>query len=224
MRPGPLLRAAEAVQAASEPRLEAAGRFAARPVRLGAAAAPAGSGLLRVAAPRPAGRSALRAAAVGRAGSGRSLEAGRFAEQRPAVLLAAAAAPAGFGRRRAAARFAGRPVPQAAGAAPAGSVQLREAPHEAAHRVGSAPARVAREAFDRAGFAPRRAAAHPGAAVVAERAARWRVPVGREVRWRLAGVAGQALRAAARLELGAGRGAACRLPGAERLAQGAFRR
>jgi hypothetical protein len=92
-----------------------------------------------------------------------------------------------------------------------------EAPREAAYQEGSAPARVAHEEPDRAAFAPWQAARRDEA-VVAERAARWRAPAGREVHWRLADVAGPA-RQEARPERGAGRLAAfpSRLAGTERL-------
>ena len=216
---------------------EAGWRPAGRPVALlrAAAAGRVGSGPLPEAAGwRPAGRPvALRAVAAGRVGSaGRLQAAGWRPAGRPVALRAAAAGRVGSGRRREAAgwRPAERPALRAAAAGPAGSVQLREVPREAVDREGFAPARVAREGLDRVAFAPRREAAPPGAAVVVEQAARWRAPGGREVRWRRVDVAaGQALRAPARLELGAGRGAVCRLPGAERLAaerlaQGAWRR
>ncbi len=179
-------------------------------------------------------------AAVGPAELARSLAEGHLAA-RQALPAAVAADPWGSARWRAARRsgvahhsgalpvagVADWPAPErrraashgAAGPAVPAQARARGAPD----RAKSAPQEEVHEAPGRAAFA-RQAAARPGAAVVAERAARWRAPVGREVRWRLAGVAGQALRAAARLELGAGRGAACRLPGAERLAQGAFRR
>jgi hypothetical protein len=202
----PALRAAAAGRAGSGPRLEAAvQRPAGQPALRAAAAGRAGSGPREAAARRPAGQPALRVAAVGRAESGRPREAA--AARRPA----------------------GQPALRAEAVGRAESGQSPEVPHEAVHREGSAPAWVAREVSDRAAFAPRRAAAHPDAAVVAERAARWRVLVGREARWRRADVAGQAHLepahlAPAHLGPGAGRVAACRPPGAERLVQGACRR
>jgi len=64
---------------------------------------------------------------------------------------------------------------------------------EAVDRLGSVPALAeSREAVDRAAFAPRRAAERQASAAVVVRAARRPAHVGREVRWRLAAVAGQA--------------------------------
>jgi hypothetical protein len=200
------MRAATAAPAGSG-RLPAAECFAGPQVLRAAAAGPAGSGRLP-AVGRFAGPQALRAAAAGPAGSGRLPAVGRFAG--PRAVRAAAAAPAGSGRLPAVERFAGRPVPRAAQIAGWAAFERSWAvSHEAASRVGSAPVRVeAREALDRAAFALTQVAAHRGAAV-GERAARWPAPVGREVGWRLAGVAGQAPLEAGRLAPAAGRVAAC---------------
>jgi hypothetical protein len=125
--------------------------------------------------------------------------------------------------REAGPRPAGQPALQAAVAGRVGSERSRAAAHEAADPEGSALARAAHEAADRAAFVLWRAA-RPDAAVVAEPAARWPAAGGQEVHWRPAGVAGQAPLGAARLEAGAGRAAACRLPEADHLARGEFRR
>jgi hypothetical protein len=194
-----------------------------------AAGAVSNWGLPTQAAPRSVGpRPVLRAVAAALAGSGPLREAGHFAER----LVYRAAAAVGLAVSeppREAGRFAGRPVLRAAEIAGwAAFGRSRAASHEAADRVGSAPARAeAREVLDRAAFAPRRGAGRQAVVAVVERAAPWPAPVGREVCWRLVGVAGWVRLGLAHLELGAGRVAAClylyRPPAAQGLARGEFR-